>query len=392
MAADGMDAVSVQTRWDALTLLDALGVPVYIKDTDLRFTASNVRHAARVLGRSRMDVVGRMASEIIGVTALVDEDHDRALLAEAETGSADPCTRDMAVSYADGTRGHARVIKTVMRDEVTGIVTGLTGMLVDTTADQAQVAALSRAAAHAEHASAEKDRFLGAMSQQLRTPLNTIIESAEALGQGAAGRLTPGQRDVANGIVAAGRHMEAVFAVVPDIARPAASGHRGARGRVDLRALAADVIQRALPDATAAGVTLGFQVDEALTGRSLRADGAAIRHILHNLIANALAFTAAGGRVDLSLRLDRERLLLQVGDTGGGGAAAGRIRRMLIPSASREGSAAGESHDAGVGLTIVKTLVGALGGVFDLHSVPGRGTTATVRLAASRLGPGPTVG
>jgi len=371
-------------------LLEGVGVPVFIKDRDLLFRDCNALLASRVLGVARADLLGKSAADVMGPAAKAHENRDRALLADADAGGRSPQVYDMPIRYADGARGHARFIELALRDPSSGAVIGLVGMIVDITEDHGRIAALGRASTNAGQANAEKDRFLVNMSHQLRTPLNNVIGNAEALMMGVFGPLNDMQRDYMDSIIKAGRHMESVFAVVLDVARQTEPGHGTGESWVDLHSLCVAVIQGILPDAAAVSVTLGLHEDEALAGRALKVDEAAIRHILHNLLTNAVAFSAAGNQVDLSTKLERDRLLIRVSDSGGGGVTADRVRRILSPTAGAASHSSSEPPPvAAVGLTIVKTLVAALGGAFELNSVPGRGTVATVRLPANRLGPAP---
>lgn len=369
-------------------LLEGLGVPVFVKDRGLLFRDCNSLLLTQVLGIARAALLGRSASDVMGAKAgAPHEAQDRALLTAADAGRRAPQVYESPIRYADGRRGHARFIKAPLCDPETGAVTGLVGMIVDITDDRARMDALSRSASRNEQANAEKDRFLVNMGHQLRTPLNTVIGNAEALMMDVFGALNDTQRDRADSIVKAGRHMDSVFAVVLDVARQTEPGHREGEAWVDLHAVCRDRIQAALPDATAASITLGMQADPTLGDRRLRVDEAAMTHILDNLIRNAIAFTAPGGRVDLVTTLERGQLRIRVTDSGGSSATADRVRRILDPTARP--SPESSSPATGVGLTVVKTLVAALGGVFELNSVPGRGTTATVRLPASRLSADP---
>jgi signal transduction histidine kinase len=268
-----------------------------------------------------------------------------------------------------------------------GTVAGLVGVIQDVEAE----AALAQARHAAEQANAAKDRFLSHMSHQLRTPLNTVIGYAEALDLGMVGPLSDAQRAYVDSIVSAGRHMEAVFAVVLDVAHQTDPLYRTAEAARDPHILCADAVAAVLPEATAAGLTLSLHEDPALAGQRLRVDERALRHILDALLSNAVTFTAAGGWVTLTTRLERTGVAFEVADSGGDH-PADRVRAILDPAGQadrRAGQSAAEPPGAAVGLTIVKTLVTALGGSFDLDSVPGRGTTATVHLPAARLEPAP---
>ncbi|MBB4287481.1 PAS domain-containing sensor histidine kinase [Roseospira goensis] len=366
---------------DPAALLEALALPVYVKDTALAFRACNTLFAETVMGLPRAGLLGRRVRDLVpGAAADAHETRDRALLAEGGVQ-----VYETTVRYADGTRTRARFRKRVLhaRD---GTVAGLVGLIQDIAAETA----LTHARQAAEQANAAKDRFLMHMSHQLRTPLNSVIGYAEALEMGVAGPLSAAQRAYLDSIVSAGRHMESVFAVVLDVAHQSDPLHRAAAGPRAPHTLCAEAVGRALPQATAAGITLSLHDDPALSDLRLRLDEQALRHSLDALLANALAFTAPGGRITLSTRLDRDGLAFEVADSGGNHPGE-RVRAILDPvhhPARPETAGVLDLPGSGVGLTIVKTLVSALGGTFTVDSVPGRGTTATVRLPATRLEPG----
>jgi two-component system OmpR family sensor kinase len=137
-----------------------------------------------------------------------------------------------------------------------------------------------------------------------------------------------------------------------ELARQAVADHAvlAERGRVDLGVAAAS--------------------DEAVAV----ADGAALRTLLANLVDNAVRYTPAGGRVDLSAGLDGGRPWLEVADTGPGIPAAERERVFdrfyRVPGASASGS--------GLGLAIVRAIADRDGATVRLGETPGGGLTVRV--------------
>jgi signal transduction histidine kinase len=118
---------------------------------------------------------------------------------------------------------------------------------------------------------------------------------------------------------------------------------------------------------------------------AIAADERRLKQALFNLVSNAVKFTPAGGSVRIEARVDKQRgdLVLAVADTGVGIPAADRER--VFEKFERVNPHARESG-AGLGLSLVKSLIELHGGMVSIDSEPGRGTTIECRLpAAMRL-------
>jgi cell cycle sensor histidine kinase DivJ len=109
------------------------------------------------------------------------------------------------------------------------------------------------------------------------------------------------------------------------------------------------------------------------------ADRRACRQLLINLLSNAVKFTPRGGCVTVSARRESGRVLLVVADTGIG------IAEEDLPKVGdpffQAGSHYERSHEGtGLGLSVVRGLVGLHRGTLTIESAPGVGTTVTVSL------------
>jgi signal transduction histidine kinase len=102
-----------------------------------------------------------------------------------------------------------------------------------------------------------------------------------------------------------------------------------------------------------------------------------LRHILTNLLENAVRYSPAGSTVTLSLERQSDRVILRVRDQGIGIPAADHAR--LFEPFFRA-SNAGNIRGNGLGLTIVRQAVEALGGSIAVESAEGQGSTFTVTL------------
>jgi PAS domain S-box-containing protein len=130
-----------------------------------------------------------------------------------------------------------------------------------------------------------------------------------------------------------------------------------------------------------------LQLDESApdTPAEFRSDSRLLNLVLKNLVENSVKFTPAGGRVRVTVSLNRspagaQAVALTVADTGIGIAAEHIDRvfeRFYQVDAARSGSA---GRGTGLGLAIVKHAVYALNGTVSLESSVGKGTTVTCEL------------
>lgn len=109
----------------------------------------------------------------------------------------------------------------------------------------------------------------------------------------------------------------------------------------------------------------------------IQVDRQRLQRVISNLLDNALKYTAAGGEVRVALREQASRVLLSIEDTGAGIAAHDLphiFQRFYRCETSRSGPG------IGLGLSLAKAFVRALGGDITVTSTPGRGSQFTVSL------------
>ena len=115
------------------------------------------------------------------------------------------------------------------------------------------------------------------------------------------------------------------------------------------------------------------------------ADNCKIKQILFNLLSNAVKFAPEGGKVLLAARLgDDGSMIVTVTDTGMDEEA---VVRTLLMFGRADSMVAAEDEGAGLGLPLAKNLVEAHGGVLEIESKPGAGTTVILRFPAERVIP-----
>lgn len=242
-------------------------------------------------------------------------------------------------------------------------------------------AELEQARADAVHADAVKSRFLAIVSHELRTPLNAIIGFSDLLA--GAGAITHSQertQEYAGIIASSGRHLLDVVNTLLDLSRIQSGHFEFAPEPVEANELIARCCEMMQLKAKESGVMLlrrPAQGDCPVT-----ADTRALRQILFNLISNAIKFTPSGGKVEVGIRLGANYLDLVVTDTGIG-IAEKDLPRIGDPFFQVE-SVYGRTHEGtGLGLSVVRGLVGLHGGSMSIDSALGQGTTVTVTLPRS---------
>jgi signal transduction histidine kinase len=205
--------------------------------------------------------------------------------------------------------------------------------------------------------------FLMSVSHELRTPLTAIRGHVAALREGVIDDEASRQRSL-EVIAEESVRLERLVGDVLDLAKLDARRFALLREEVDMRALCERAYATFAEEAKARGIEYDLALGE---GAVLITDGDRVLQIVTNLIANALHWTPAGGRVDLGLGTQNGEVSVAVADTGPG-IEPDAEERIFRPFWS------GDGGGTGLGLTIARELALALGGRLELHSEPGRGS------------------
>ncbi|WP_375455545.1 response regulator [uncultured Methylobacterium sp.] len=239
-----------------------------------------------------------------------------------------------------------------------------------------------RARRAAEAANLAKSQFIANMSHELRTPLSAVIgysemlaEELEDIGQAA---LLPDLRKIET----AARHLLSLINDVLDISKIEAGRMTASAEPFTVADLISDVC-----DATGSLVEKKgnrFVLDAEGDLGAMHQDQTKIRQCLLNLIGNAAKFSE-NGTITLAVRRDREAeadwLSFSVADTGIGLTEA-QIARLFERFAQGDESTTRQFGGTGLGLAITRAFCRTMGGDIGVTSVPGQGSTFTLRLPA----------
>jgi PAS domain S-box-containing protein len=225
----------------------------------------------------------------------------------------------------------------------------------------------------AEEASRAKSAFLAMMSHEIRTPMNAVLGLASSLLDDP---LSAEQRTAVTAIRESGDTLLRILNDILDFSKLDA-------GRMNFEvapfapvSLAQDALGTYSPHATAKGLAMRLAADTALPC-ALLGDAGRIRQVLHNLVANAVKFTAAGS-VSITVRCVQQDATAAtvewaVHDTGIG-IAPDKLRSLFDAFVQADDSITRRFGGSGLGLAISKEIVSQMGGTIAVESVPGKGS------------------
>jgi len=266
-----------------------------------------------------------------------------------------------------------------------GEETIFTVMLRDVSEIKRSERALQRALDEAEIANRAKSESLANMSHELRTPLNAIIGFSELIATQALGEIGNARyTEYAGDIRDSGQHLLALINDILDLSKIESGSMEPKEETFQVAEVVRSCVALVTERARNNRIDIAVDFPES-TSATLRADRRMVKQILSNLLANAVKFTLAGGRVTISAHVDSEAgLAIEVKDTG-----IGMPERDIPKALARFGqvdSHLGRKYEGtGLGLPLVKSLIELHGGFLDLRSELHCGTSATVVFPPDRI-------
>jgi signal transduction histidine kinase len=220
-----------------------------------------------------------------------------------------------------------------------------------------------------------KSEFLANISYELRTPLNAIVGFAEILENKFFGELNERQLEYSRAIVESSQRLLALINDILDLATIEAGYLRLDVAPVDLNAVLDAIHTLGHERARSRGIEL--QLDCPKNVGRLMADERRLKQALYNLLSNSLKFTPEGGKVVIAVRRKGKEMLLSVTDTGIG---IPPEQQAQVFDKFERGVGQGRQAGAGLGLSLVKSLIELHHGWVELESAPDSGTRVICHL------------
>lgn len=266
----------------------------------------------------------------------------------------------LVISFSDVTD------RVAAEGEVVAIDQSLERRVEERTADLIRVnSELEVARAKADAANRDKTRFLAAASHDLLQPLNAARLYTATLVERAGGT---GLDELANSIEQSLTAVEEIMSALLDISRLDAGAMKPANAPFQIR----DLLKKIDVEFTPLAEKKQIRLRLVETCAAAVGDRALVARVVQNLVSNAIKYTRPGGQVLVGVRKRGTRLRLDIVDTGIG---FNRDQHALIfAEFSRLEHGARMAQGLGLGLSIVKRLVTALGVTLELDSKEGRGS------------------
>ena len=333
--------------------------------------------ALRVLGCAPQTLVG---DGFLKLVHIADRPAFLKALSDAANGAGATAVAIRIMGAADPA-GYPAVVFAEMRAQRLATPGGGAAVIAftrDVSAQHRHADELEAAKRDAERANELKGRFLATVSHELRTPLNAIIGFSELLGADHPFLVTEERRkEYAHIIRNSGKHLLEIVNTLLDMSKIESGNFNFDPEPFDMRELAASVCDLMQLKADEAGVVVERKLDAPLP--ELLADRRSCRQILINLLSNAVKFTPAGGTVSIRLAAASDAVVLTISDTGIG------IPEADLPRLGDPFFQSGDVHrrnqeGTGLGLSVVRGIVGLHHGQITVESGAGAGTTVTVTL------------
>ena len=342
---------------------------------------------------SSVDYVSPNTQRILGIPAADIKANVHNIDRSLEPGSQSLLTKSMSDMASNdhregsSTRRHQETgelrwyHETLFRAKV-GDSEKLVFVLFDRTKETESRERLQQALVIAKQSNQAKSTFLAKMSHDIRTPINAIMGMTQ-IARDNAGNWEKTDECLAT-IQASSQHLLSLINDVLDMSKIESGAIELQEECCNLDELLRDVDAIMRPQTAAKEQLLTLDAVN-VQHRLFAADPLRVRQILLNLLSNAVKYTPDGGMIALHVE-EREqtsphfvRLSFIVRDNGMG-MSEEFVKHIFTPFERADGQEMQGIQGTGLGMTITKALVDAMGGTIDVNSVEGKGTTFTVQL------------
>ncbi|NJD24717.1 MAG: response regulator [Betaproteobacteria bacterium] len=345
-------------------LLEAIPLPVYVKDAERRYTLLN-RAFEEFFDIRREDFLGKTVFDLLAPDgAAFHDERDRQLLSAVSRQRYEGKIPRIGSVDRDGIYFKA----TLTRSD--GGISGLVGTISDITERKALEREAMSAKEAAEAASRAKSDFLANMSHEIRTPMNGILGMVELALET---ELSDTQREYLGVVRTSTEALLTVINDILDFSKIEAGKLRIEVVPFELRGMVTLALRTLMPRAHEKALELACHIDPAVP-ETVCGDPGRLRQILLNLVGNAIKFTERG---EIVVRIERDdgedAIRFSVRDTGIG-IPQDKLATIFAAFEQADGSTTRRFGGTGLGLSISQRLAALMGGNIRVDSTPGQGS------------------
>lgn len=229
----------------------------------------------------------------------------------------------------------------------------------------------------AEEANRSKTEFLANMSHELRTPLNAIIGFSEIMETGMFGPLGDERYvEYASDIRKSGRGLLELINDILDMSRIESGKYQVENETLSSCEMVDDCLRIIEARADEKQIEIDNSVDLL---PEIFADRGAFRHVLINVLSNAIKFNIVGGRISISGAADLESVTISIHDTGIG-IAPQDLEKLGTAFVQFENHTEKKYAGSGLGIAISMSLIDMMSGDLTIESQEGVGTQVSITL------------
>ena len=221
-----------------------------------------------------------------------------------------------------------------------------------------------------EEASRLKTNFLSNMSHELRTPLNSVIALSGVLNRRLADKIPADEYSYLEIIERNGKNLLSLINDILDISRIEAGREEIELTKFNANSIASEVVSMIKPQALEKNIDLLLLTSDS--DFIVSSDSHKFRHILQNLISNAVKFTEKG-KVEIIASTNGGNINVSIKDTGIG-ISADQLPHIFDEFRQADSSTSRRFGGTGLGLAIAKKYAILLGGNISVKSIPGKGS------------------
>lgn len=223
-----------------------------------------------------------------------------------------------------------------------------------------------------ERANQMKSEFLASMSHELRTPLNAVIGFSELMLDGITGDINDEQQECLNDILNSGQHLLELINDVLDLSKVEVGKMEFRPVDLDISDVINEAVQTIKSLLDQKEHTLNILVEKGIG--QVYADKSRLRQVLLNLLSNATKFTHQGGIIDVTAEIKDGMCLIGVKDNGIG--IKEENQEKIFEVFTQAETIQDETpKGTGLGLTLTRQFLSAMGGKIWVESEYGKGST-----------------